>query len=146
MTEVKIRKATEKDIKTCAEIFRTESAKPPYNKKRTAKKALDGIKDDFKSNDFYVAIVENKIIGFTMVKIDSGIKEQLWINELWILKEYQGQGIGKKIMEGVENLYKKKGIKILKLVADTRKNGAYGFYDRLKYKVDTSMVFMEKKI
>jgi ribosomal protein S18 acetylase RimI-like enzyme len=143
---MKLRKATPKDLKTIAEIFRIESAKPPYNKERTPKKALEIIKEDFKGNDMYVAIVDNKIVGFVMVKIDSGIKNQLWINELWILKEHQGQGIGKKIVSEIENIYKKKGIKIFKLVADTRKGGAYSFYNKLKYKVDKTMVFMKKRM
>jgi len=142
---MKIRQATPKDMKIIAEIFRIESANPPYNKKKTPKKALEGIKEDFKREDIYIAIVDNKIVGFIMVWRDTGIKHQLWINELWILKEYQGQSIGKKIMAEIENIYKKKGIKIFKLVAHTEKGGASGFYKKLKYKVDKSMIYMEKR-
>ena len=83
-----IRKAILKDLKSIAEIFRIESSKQPYNKKRTPKRALNRIKEDFRGNDIYVAIVDNKIVGFVMVSVDSGIKNQLWINELWIFKEY----------------------------------------------------------
>lgn len=141
-----IRKARKGDLKDISEIFRIESAKPPYNKERTLKKVLKIIKEDFKSNDIYVAIVDNQIAGFIMVKADSGTKNQLWINELWVSKNYQGQGIGKKIMAKIESIYKNKGIKIFKLVADTRKGGAYGFYNNLKYKADKNMVFMDKHI
>jgi len=140
------RPATPKDLKDIAEIFRIESFKPPYNKKKTPKKALEGIKADFKTNKIYVAVINNEVVGFIMVCRESGIKHQLWINEIWILKEYQGQGIGRKLMDEIEKIYKKKGIKIFKLVAHTGKGGARDFYKKLKYNKDNSMVFMEKRM
>lgn len=144
--KMKIRKATKKDIRSIAEIFRIESSKSPYNKKRTSKKALEIIMEDFKSNDMYVALVDDKVLGFIMVKQASGVNGELWINELWILKKYQGQGIGKKLMAEIESSYKKKGIKILKLVAHTEKGGALDYYKKLKYDIDKSMVYMQKRI
>jgi ribosomal protein S18 acetylase RimI-like enzyme len=141
-----IRKATKKDIGNIAEIFWIESSKPPYNKKRTLQKVIGIVKNDFKSSDIYVAITNNKIIGFITVQIDSGIKDKLWINEIWVLKEFQGKGIGKKLMAKVESIYKKKGINIFELVADTRKGGALGFYKKLKYHEDKSMMFMRKEL
>jgi len=141
-----IKKATTKDLKSIAEIFRIESSRPPYNNKRTPKKALNRIKEAFRSNDIYVAIINNVIVGFVMVQRDSGIKNQLWINEIWILKLYQGQGIGRKIMDEIESIYKKKGIKVFEIVADTRKGGSREFYKKLRYKIDNSMVFMQRRI
>jgi len=148
MKDVKaiIRKATSRDLCACAEIFRIESAKAPYNKTRSIKEALEGMKEDFKLNQIYVSIMDDRVVGFVMVKVDSGIKSKLWINEIWILKEYQGHGIGKALMVEIESIYKKKGIKSFELVADTGKGGAVGFYKKLNYKEDKSMVFMEKKI
>ena len=139
-----IRKATKKDLKDLAKIFRIEGAKPPYNRKRTLKKVLGIVKDDFRSNDVYVTDIDDKTVGFIMVKRDSGIKNKLWINELWILKEYQGKGIGKEIMNKIEKIYKNRGIKEFKLAADTRKGGAFGFYKKIGYSFDKSIVFMKK--
>jgi ribosomal protein S18 acetylase RimI-like enzyme len=81
-----------------------------------------------------------------MVRIDSGTKSQLWINELWILKNHQGQGIGKSLMAEIEKIYKNKGIKVFELVAHTEKGGAVDFYKKINYKVDSSMIYMRKKI
>ena len=141
-----IRKAIERDLKACAEIFWIESSKPPYNKKRTFERALKIIKEDFRGNDIYVSIADSKVIGFVMVQKDTGIKNQLWIYEIWISKEYQGRGVGGKLMEEIENIYKQKGIKIFELVANTRNGGAAGFYRKLGYNKDGSMIFMEKRV
>jgi ribosomal protein S18 acetylase RimI-like enzyme len=146
MDKVIIRKAKLKDMKLCAEIFRIESAKSPYNKVMTSKKALKSMEKDFKETEIYVAITEDKIIGFIMVRKDSGIKSQLWILELWLLKKYQNHGIGKKLMDEIEKIYKKKGIRCFRLVADTREGGAENFYKKLNYNQDMSTVFMEKKV
>ena len=62
-----------------------------------------------------------------------------------VFKEYQGQGIGRKLMAEIESIFKKKGIKVFELVAHTEKGGAREFYKRLNYKEDKSMVFMQKK-
>jgi len=143
---MKFRKATKKDLGKIAEIFRIESAKPPYNKKKTSKKALAGIKKDFKDNDLFVAIIEGKIVGFIMIRKDSDIKNRRWINELWILKNYQRKGIGREMMNKIEGMYKKKNIKTLGLAAYTRKGGAVDFYKKLNYKVDNRVVSMTKKL
>ena len=141
---MEIRKATEKDLPEIAKIFRIESSKAPYNKKRKSKKALEGIKKDFKTNKIYIAIIDNKVVGFVMAVIDSGIKNQLWINEIWVVEKYQGRGVGKKLMAEVERIYKRKGVTVFELVADTRKGGAVDFYKKINYKIDSSMVFMKK--
>jgi len=143
---MKFRKATKKDLGKIAEIFRIESAKPPYNKKKTSKKALAGIKKDFKDNDLFVAIIEGKIVGFIMIRKDSDIKNRRWINEFWILKNYQRKGIGREMMNKIEGMYKKKNIKTLGLAAYTRKGGAVDFYKKLNYKVDNRVVSMTKKL
>jgi len=142
---MKTRQATIKDLKACAEIFKEEANRPPYSKNRTLKKAEERIKSYFKRFKPFVAIIDKKIIGFIIVDKDPDEKK-LYINELWISKEYQRQGLGKKILKNIEDIYKKKGIKKFYLVADTRKGGALGFYKKQKYKVDKNMVFMEKKL
>jgi GNAT superfamily N-acetyltransferase len=142
---MKIRKATKRDIQEIARIFWIESSKPPYNKKRTLAKVIKIIENDFQTSDLYLAIDSNKVIGFIILQKDSGIKYKLWINELWILKEYQKKGIGGQIMNYIEEIYSKKGIKIFELVADTKMGGALEFYEKIGYVIDDGMVFMKKE-
>jgi|SRR3989344_6020347 len=143
---MKIRKATKKDLKKIAEIFRIESAKKPYLQKRNRKKALDKIKEYFKNEDIYISILNNKIAGFIIVNIDTTEKKKLFIIELWIKKEYQRKGIGKTLVRFIEKMYKKKGIKLFKLVANKKKGGAFNFYRKLKYNENKDLVFMDKKL
>jgi ribosomal protein S18 acetylase RimI-like enzyme len=143
---MEIRKAKKQDLKEIAKIFWVESSKPPYNKKRTLERVIKIIQSDFKSSGIYVTILDKKIVGFTIVQRDSGMKTKLWINELWVLKEFQGKGIGRELMKKIEEIYKKKGIKLLELVADTERGGALKFYKKIGYDIDRSLVFMNKKV
>ena len=95
--KMEIRKAVKKDLREIVEVFRIESAKKPHNNKRTPKKALERVKEYFKEKDIYVSIIDHKIIGFIISDIDPDAEDQVYIDELWILKEHQGKGIGKLI-------------------------------------------------
>lgn len=68
------------------------------------KKLKNIIKDN---NNYYVAIVDNKIIGFISYGKSRNKKYENYgeINALYVLKEYQKLGIGKKLfLKGIENL------------------------------------------
>ena len=141
---MKIRKAKKKDFKKIAEILRKESSKKPYNDKYTLKTALKEI-NKFAKNDLYVSTSKKEIIGFIASDITSDNKKKAYINELWLKPIYQGKGIGKTLVKFTEEKYKKKGVKIIRLVS-RRDSKAFGFYKRIKYKEYKKLVFMEKKI
>ena len=135
---IKIRKATKKDLKEIAEILMKESSKKPYNEKYTLKIAIKEIRN-FSKDNLYVATTEKRIIGFIATQITSEIEKRAYVQELWLRLAYQGKGIGKNLVEFIEKMYKKKGIKIIRLV--TKKNAkAFNFYKKLKYKLEKDFV------
>ena len=141
---MKIKKASLKDIKEIAQILMKESSKKPYNEKYTLKIALKEVAKFFK-DELYVAMDEKEIGGFIASNITSDDKQKAYINELWLKSIYQKKGIGKALVEFIEKIYKKKGIKIIRLVA--KKNaGAFHFYKKLNYKEYKELVFMEKQL
>lgn len=141
--KVDIRKANKKDLIEMAEIFRIESSKKPYDQKWTKKTALEKVKKCLKEQDVFVTIVEDKIVGFITSYREPDNKNKAYVDEFWISKEFQGRGIGRKVMQFVEKFYKAKGVEMIHLVAG-RKAGAYRFYRKLNYKESEESVFLEK--
>jgi len=141
---MKIRRAKKEDFKEMAKILREESSKKPYNEKYSSVKSMQEIKLLAKS-ELYVAIVENSVVGFIASSVTRDDKKKAYVNELWVTLKFQGIGIGKSLMKFIENKYKAKGIKVIRLVAK-KSSGAFKFYKKLKYKETTGMVFVEKLI
>lgn len=141
---MKIRKATKKDLNEIAKILMKESAKPPYNEKYNMKIALREV-NNFSKNELYIAENEKNILGFIASSITADDKKKAYINELWLKVEFQGKGIGKSLVKFIEDFYKKKGVKIIRLVSK-RSSKAFEFYKKIKYKEYKELVFMEKKI
>jgi ribosomal protein S18 acetylase RimI-like enzyme len=140
---MKIRKAKEKDLKEVAKILMEEAVKKPYNEIFTPSSAKKDVLEFFK-NHLYIVTYEEKIIGFIASHIVSSDKTKAYIDELWIKCDYQGMGAGKMLVKFVEDMYKKKGLSLIRLT--TKKTAkAYGFYNKLKYK-DADLVYMEKKL
>ena len=143
---VNIRKAVKRDFKDISEIFGKESSKKPYLQKLTEKTALERIIEFSKTDDIFVVVANDKIIGFIVSHI--GIEEKgkgAFVKETWLKPEYQGKGIGKMLMRFIEKRYKDKGAKSIFLMAH-KKSGAFGFYKKLKYKEHNNFVLMGKKL
>lgn len=141
---VLIRKAKKANFKEIAEILIKESSKKPYNEKSTLKIALKDIVE-FSKNELYIAVNEKEIIGFIASNIIPEDKQKAYINELWLRPIYQGKGIGKALVQFIEEIYKKKRVKTIRLRAK-RNAKAFKFYKKLKYNEYRELVFMEKKL
>jgi len=141
---MKIRKATKKDFKEMAKILKEESSKKPYNQKWDSLKSIKAIKDLAK-DELFIAEVEGKIVGFIASQITVDDKKKVYLGELWLIPEYQRQGIGNALTTHVEKLYKKKGVKIIRLVTN-KKSDSFKFYKKLNYKPHNELIFMEKKL
>jgi len=59
------------------------------------------------------------------------------IERVCVLKEYQGKGLGRKLMEAAEKQLNESGIKRIII---TSRDEAVGFYEALGYKADCSKV------
>ena len=140
---ISIKKAKPGDLKGISEILRIEANKKPYFQKWTKKASLKEINILFKNMDIYIAVTENKIVGFIAASLDH--KKEVYIDELWLNSKYQRKGTGKSIMEFIEKKYKEKGAKTIKLTANS-KAGAIHFYKKLNYKKDQGHIRLTKKL
>jgi GNAT superfamily N-acetyltransferase len=141
---MKIRKATTDDVKKIVEIFLTESKKKPYLQGWNEKTALVKIKSLFKDEDVYVALADNKIVGFVTIKLNKR-KNEIYVDEFWLSKGHQGKGIGTEIMKFVEKYYKEKGFEAMTVTAH-QKAKALDFYKKMKFKEKHFYVYLTKKL
>ena len=79
----------------------------------------------FAENESWVAVVDEIPIGFYTLQEKDG---NAWIENLWVLPEYIGKGIGKSLFLHAVVLSRRRGYQILRLEADPN---AVGFYEKV---------------
>jgi len=142
---VNIRKAKEEDLKSVVEMFKVEYSKEPYNERWSVERALEKVKNYFKDDVIFVAEIEGKIIGFIIVR------DYLWddsrrgsVEEFVVLADFQGKGVGTKLMGYIEKYFLSKGIRHLSFFT-SKKARAAKFYEKLGFK-ETDFVNFEKEL
>ena len=142
---MKIRKAKPSDLRKIADIFKIEFRKKPYNEKWTKQGALKEIKIYLKTSLIFVITEKNEIEGFLVGMIDSWWDgKRSFIKEVIVSGKSQGKGYGKALTSHFENYSKKRKIKTISLMANT-KSKAFKIYKKLKYR-EHGFVSMEKKL
>ena len=142
---MKIRKATKKDVKNIADLFRREFRKPPYKEKWSEKDAVRKIRDYFKRSSIFVLETEKEITGFIVASTflwESGIRG--FIDEIVVSSKFQREGYGKKLINYAEDYFKKKGIKRVSLMS-AKNSMAFKVYKKLGFK-EENFVSMYKKL
>ena len=122
---MKIRQAGKDDLKRIVEIFRQEYARYPYNEKWPKKFAKLRIKNYFKNCKIFVLEIDDKIQGFVIGSFyiwHNGLRG--YIDEVVVTHEFQGLGYGKRLMEFIENYFRRKKAKEISLIT-SKKSIAY---------------------
>ncbi|MBV6451670.1 MAG: hypothetical protein MHPDNHAH_02416 [Anaerolineales bacterium] len=82
----------------------------------------------FKDNESWVAENDSDPIAFYTLQDRDGIA---WIENLWVMPEYIGRGVGKELFLHVVEMARQRGYKSLQLEADPN---AIGFYEKMGMK------------
>ena len=77
----------------------------------------------FEENESWAAEIDNNPVGFYTLQDRAGVA---WIENLWVLPEYIGQGIGKELFLDATSRARQMGYKTLQLEADPNAVGFYG--------------------
>ena len=123
-----------------------EFTKPPFNEKASLNAVLKSLYFYFRIGRAYVAIIEKKIRGVVVFKV-----EQYWegsviiVEDLAVKEGFKKQGVGKTLMSEVETYAKKNKIKSI-YFSTNRKSSAVKFYQKHGYKLRKDVVSMENKI
>ncbi len=79
----------------------------------------------FEENKSWVAEIDGAPIGFYTLQDKNGIA---WIENLWVLPNYMGQGVGSHLFLDAISRAREMGCKTLQLEADPN---AVGFYEKM---------------
>lgn len=143
---MKFREAKKSELPEVADIFMCGTNSPPYSENWNKRTALLKIKDHIKNKSkVYIAIIDKKIIGFITARLeylDNGGK--IFVEEFYIRKQFQGQGIGTFMLAELERVYKGK-IKSIALMS-SKDSQAFKFYLKKGFKPYHQVIFMKKRI
>ena len=143
---MKIRKANKKNLKEIANLMLKEFSKPPFNEKENFDSVIKSLKFYFDIGKIYIAKISTEIVGVIVFKMETYWEgEVLIIEDLAVKDNFKKQGIGKKLMDFVENYSKKNNIKRILFVTDKRSK-SLGFYKKLRYKEEKNRINMTKEL
>lgn len=141
-----IRKVMEKDLKRIDVIFRKEYGKAPYNEKWPKTISLAKINKYFKNNSMFVFEEKKEIIGFIIGHIELWDRGKVgYIDEVVILREFQGKGYGKALMDHLRKHFRKQKVKNIDLITNPKSN-AFKIYKKMGFKVMKDFIYMTKKL
>lgn len=141
---MKIRKATKKDFKQIANLIKVEYWKH-YKEKWTEGSAVRTL-DYYWSIGKIFVVEKEEVVGFVIVEEEFyNDRKSLIVQELVVRGDFQGRGVGKKLMDFVEGYCKKKGIKFMWLITG-RKVKAFKFYKKLGYKFGRDTAYFSKEL
>ncbi|MBS3072661.1 GNAT family N-acetyltransferase [Candidatus Pacearchaeota archaeon] len=141
-----LKKSSKSELKSISKIYMNEFSKPPYNEKWTYNKAYERINFYFKYYDLYSIFLDGRLVGFASVNSKFMCPgEVAYGEEVAIVSEFQGKGIGKNIMEQIFEIYKKKGFKRF-LCLVNKKGNSIKMFKKLNVNASKSDILLEKKL
>ncbi len=128
-----IRKAKSEDYNQLMVLYNDFVGEDRYSKHNG-----DSFKEVLKSPDNYVFVAEEngKIIGFATASIRilvRYVKPIAELDELFVVEEFRKHGIGKKFMQKIEEIAKKRDCYRLYIASASRFEVAHKFYGGLGY-------------
>lgn len=114
------------------------------------KKQIEKLTNDNKHN--IIIGFENeqtrKIIGFVHAELYESLYMDTGLNILGLAVDsnFQGQGIGKKLMSSIEDYALKNNISYIRLNSNVRRIGAHKFYESIGYVCDKTQKRLIKKL
>ena len=132
------------DLTQCGSIYTKAFPMEYWGIDWTTENATEYLQDFFEQRRFVGFVYEEnkEILGciFALRKI-SGNKEEIYINEMAVLPERQGKGIGKQLLNAVKDYSKDKGLAGIVLYTSEYAPAAK-FYEKNGFKLSKGTICM----
>ena len=132
------------DLAQCGRIYAKAFPIEHWGIDWTAENATDYLQDFFEQKRFVGYVYEEKeeVLGciFALCKI-SGSKKEIYINEMAVLPERQGLGIGKQLLNAVKDYSKNNGLAGIVLYTSEYAPAAK-FYKKNGFKLSNGTICM----
>jgi predicted N-acetyltransferase YhbS len=141
-----IRNLTEKDIPECGQVFLDIFGPNGCGESWTLATSLKNIEDNSSAKNFcFVATVDQKIVGMILAfPVAREAKTDIFIDTIGVLSAYQGQHIGKSLLDSVEEVARSQDAEFIRLLANP-KFISFDWYQKIGM-VPSGWVELEKKI
>ena len=93
-----------------------------------------------------VAEHQQKVIGMCSAQLLISTAEGGWkalIEDVVVAAQLRGQGIGKKLLDALDEWAKQQGVRRMDLLADRNNSAGLDFYDRLQWR-STNLIALQK--
>lgn len=144
VTNNMVRQMKSEDLTHCGEIYAKAFPMEYWGIDWTPENATEYLSDYFEQKKFigYVYEENNEIIGciFALCKI-SGSKKEIYVNEMAVLPDRQGRGIGKQLLNTVLEYSSKMGLAGVVLYTSEYAPAAK-FYENNGFKVSQGTICM----
>lgn len=142
-----IRKMKEEDLPQCGEIYSKAFPIEYWGIDWNPDNAREYLKDYYGQKKFvgYVYEEDDTIIGcvFALRKI-SGSKNEIHINEMAVLPESQGRGIGRQLLKAIIDYSKEEGLAGVVLYTSEHAP-AFKFYEKNGFKLSQGTICMYRE-
>ena len=124
---IHIRRVSRKEAKTLTRIALSAKAHWSYPERwmEIWTSQLTFTPEYFEKNESWVAVDGTRLIAFYTLQEKNG---NAWLENLWVLPEYIGKGVGKQLFLHAIELARQRGYQNLQLEADPN---AAGFYEKM---------------
>lgn len=134
--KVEIRSIEENDYKQVIFLFKEFALFEQLPEKMT--NSVEQLKNEKEFFNCFVAIIDSKVVGYAtyFFAYYSWIGKSMYLDDLYVSKEYRKQGIGKKLLDSVIDLAKKKECKKMRWQVSNWNKNAQKFYEHIGAEID----------
>ncbi|MEK6760473.1 MAG: GNAT family N-acetyltransferase [Nanoarchaeota archaeon] len=140
---MKIRKATMKDAPKILRLFNKEKYLSLSGEKNDYD--LDLIKEYLSKKIMKILVCEEdgKICGVAIAHFWEGY---INLDMVVVDENFRGKGVGKFLMDGVENAARKEGVKWIESITNKKNNGMQKLFEKLNYKKGGEFIAYFKRL